>query len=315
LKGVIEAEGLHDPQFHIPSAERLKERVEKWEKNYLSRKKPSTQNSMAYHVRKYISPKFGETGSDAISAESVNEWIGELRDAGLSLLSMRHIVATLQSILGRQFGKSKIDFGSQLAEEDDPACYTLEEVQKIVAQAKQKSGDKYAALFATAAGTGMRAGELYGLQISDLDLERKVIHVRRSAWEGELQSPKTKNSRRAVAIGDSLTALLKSYIGDRNEGLVFPTREGKPLRNSNVLKHVLHPVLRKLGITQAGMHGFRHHRVSELVMAGVSFETIRAWIGHGSDKMIRRYTHLNPDYFKSQLAKVPEMFYEFPVAS
>jgi integrase len=54
------------------------------------------------------------------------------------------------------------------------------------------------------------------------------------------------------------------------------------------------------------MHDFRHYRVSTLVMAGTSIEVIKKWIGHGSEEMIRRYTHLRPDFMQSEVEKVPD---------
>ena len=84
----------------------------------------------------------------------------------------------------------------------------------------------YAVLFALAAGTGLRAGELYALSISDIDFERKIITVWRSAFDGAFQTTKTKNSRRKVAIGDALAALIRNYLAGRTDGLMFPTRMG-----------------------------------------------------------------------------------------
>ncbi len=101
---------------------------------------------------------------------------------------------------------------------------------------------------------------------------------------------KTKNSRRNVAIDESLAVLLRNYLSGRTDGLLFPCRNGRPPRNSNVLS-VLHRILAELKRERGGMPAFRHHRVSELVMGGVSVGMVRSWIGHGSDRMIARYTH------------------------
>jgi integrase len=105
--------------------------------------------------------------------------------------------------------------------------------------------------------------------------------------------------------------MLKGHLDGRITGLVFPCRayKGKrrPLRNSNVLKRGLHPLLRKLKIPIAGMHAFRHYRVTTLIESTVPLETIKAWIGHGSEAMIRRYSHLRPDCFEKHLAAVPDV--------
>src|SRR5712671_7463397 len=100
--------------------------------------------------------------------------------------------------------------------------------------------------------------------------------------------------------------MLKAHLNGRTEGLVFQTKRKTPLANCAVLNKHLHPLLRKLGLERGGMHGFRHHRVSTLVMAGTAIEVIKKWIGHGSEEMIRRYTHLRPDFMRAELARVPD---------
>jgi len=70
---------------------------------------------------------------------------------------------------------------------------------------------------------------------------------------------------------------------------------------------MLHPLIAKLGIPQGGMHGFRHGRVSFLVENNTPVEVIKAWIGHGSERMIRRYTHLRPQYRSRVLASIPSL--------
>jgi site-specific recombinase XerD len=220
---------------------------------------------------------------------------------------VRHAVKVLQLVIGSRFEKKSIHFPSCIEEEAETACYSQEQVEGILGAAE----GQYKILFATAAGTGMRAGEIYGLQVDDIDFSRNVIHVRRSAWEGELQSPKTRNARRAISITKSLADMLECHLDGRITGMVFPCRtyKGKrrPLRNSNVLKRGLHPLLRKLKIPIAGMHGFRHYRVTALMESNVPLETIKAWIGHGSDAMIRHYSHVRPDCFEKHLAAVPDV--------
>jgi integrase len=117
-------------------------------------------------------------------------------------------------------------------------------------------------LFATAAETGVRAGELYALEVQDIDFTRNIIHVRRSVREAHRQSTKSRNANRAIDVQPELAAMLRSYFNGKTERLVFPAKNGGPLRNNNVLRRHLHPLLGKLGIREGGMHGFRHGRVS-----------------------------------------------------
>jgi integrase len=101
-------------------------------------------------------------------------------------------------------------------------------------------------------------------------------------------------------------AVSREHLNGRPEGLVFQSKRKTPLVNSTILNKHLHPLLRKLGLKRGGMHGFRHHRVSTLVMARTPIEVIKKWVGHGSEEMMRRYTHLRPDFMRDELARVPD---------
>ena len=301
LRSIIEATGVNRPSYVIPSSDLFGKRVKWWEENYLSRQKPSTQRTMHYHVRKYLLPKWEKHPVDCITAEKVNEWIGEFPH--LSPTSLKHIVTTLCLILGRWFGRKKITYPSARDVQEEAVCYTPEEMSRIVSEAQ----GMWRILFATAAETGARAGELYALEVPDIDFARNIIHVRRSVWEGQKQSTKSLNANRAIDVQPELIAILRDYLSGRTQGLVFPSKNGRPLRNNNVLRRHLHPLLKRLAIREGGMHGFRHGRVSFLVENNTPVEVIKAWIGHGSERMVRRYTHLRPQYRSRVLASIPSL--------
>jgi integrase len=303
LRSIIEATGANRPSYLIPSSDLFAKRVQWWQENYLCRQKPSTQKTMAYHVAKYLLPKWAKHPVDEITADKVNEWLGEPELSHLSPLSLRHIVATLSLILGRWFGRKKIHYPSDMREEIEAVCYTPEQMGQVVDAAE----GMWKVLYATDTETGIRAGELYALEVKDIDFTRNLIHIRRAVWEGQAQSTKTRNSARVIDVQPSLIAMLREYLNGRTEGLVFHAKNGKPLRNNNVLRKQLHPLLAKLGIPQGGMHGFRHGRVSFLVENNTPVEVIKAWIGHGSERMIFRYTHLRPQYRSRVLASIPSL--------
>jgi integrase len=181
-----------------------------------------------------------------------------------------------------------------------------EEVEKIVDAAK----GQYKVLFKLAAETGARAGELYALTVDDLLFQHNVIRINKSMYRQKSGSPKTKNATRWVNVKPYVMKMLKEHSRGRTQGLVFTSKRGTPLINSTVLNKHLHPLLRKLGLERGGMHGFRHHRVSTLVMAGTSIGVIKKWIGHGSEEMVNRYTHLRPDFMQSELERVPDFALE-----
>lgn len=89
----------------------------------------------------------------------------------------------------------------------------------------------------------------------------------------------------------------KDFLGDRVENpneLAFPSRLGTLLRQSNVLRMALHPALKALGLSQAGMHTFRHGCNRRWELAGVNHAVFRQQMGHSSHAMTVRYTREIP---------------------
>lgn len=106
---------------------------------------------------------------------------------------------------------------------------TADTVPIFLAEARQrdskrwKSNPEYFPLYLCAIHTGMRAGELAGLQWPDIDWKGKYLIVRRSIKKGKVYQTKTKRIRR-IDISDELLAELKSY---RQRRLEEALKDGK----------------------------------------------------------------------------------------
>ena len=138
--------------------------------------------------------------------------------------------------------------------------FTQEQLKQII----EAASGQYRVLFALLAGTGMRIGEAAGLHLDDLGLENGVIYVRRSVWNGQELEPKTVNAVREIDVDPTLVSVLREHVGNSRRTRVFEARYGSPLSAGNIRKRVLHPLLVRLGIPKAGLHAFRHSRVTML---------------------------------------------------
>ena len=111
------------------------------------------------------------------------------------------------------------------------------------------------------AESGMRGGELCGLQFSDFALERGLVRGNRNVWRGKIQSTKSEHPRRCFALSPQLVHHLVEYLKRRtlNErGWLFATRNGIPSDQNLVVKRKLQPLLNSLGIQRGRLHAFRH---------------------------------------------------------
>jgi integrase len=145
------------------------------------------------------------------------------------------------------------------------------------------------------AATGLRVGELFGLQIRHFD--GKSVRVEQAVRGGTVQTPKTEDSRRTVELHPRAAKLLKSFIGNRTEGYIFKDSKGTAIRQSNFLRREFHPLLKKAAIPRAGFHGFRRYRNTFLRnVAGCPDGLLKFWLGHSSNSdMSDRYDKVRDD--------------------
>ena len=109
--------------------------------------------------------------------------------------------------------------------------------------------------------TGMRIGEIMGLRRKDVDFSSGQIRIEQACYRGLLGSPKTKGSRRTLPFPRALVPCLirihehASRTGE--DGLIFQTRNGTPLNETNLLHRHLKPAGRKIGMPSLSWHTLR----------------------------------------------------------
>lgn len=213
----------------------------------------------------------------------------------LSPKTIRNVVGVLKLIVGEKMWREWRLWLPEIPVKEQ-RYFSPNEMRQII----NAASGQWKVLFATLASTGLRCGEAFGLHVEDLDLEAGRIYVRRSIWDGQEVSVKTKHGYRPVNIEPALVQMLAAHLGDRKTGRVFETRTGTPFCKSNV-RRKLNQILKKLSLGPAGLHAFRHGRVSVLQENGVPGDLIKEWVGHSNLRTTSRYTHFR-DEFRQQVA-------------
>jgi integrase len=322
LRAMLEGMGLND-DTHLErvnsGAKTFRSESEWWKENRLPMYKPSCQETMGSHLEKYLMPQFGSLSMAAVDERRVQEFIAGLTRTEyavsakgrkkalrkLSPKSIRNIVGVLKLIVGPKVWREwNLRFPEVPIKEQ--RYFSPDEMRLIIDAAP----GQWKVLFATLAGTGMRCGEAFGLHVEDLDLGNGRIYIRRSVWEGEEVTVKTKQGYRAVTIDPILTGMLAAHLGTRKAGRVFETRTGTPICKRNARRR-LNELLRDLKLPKAGLHAFRHGRVSVLQAMGVPGDLVKEWVGHSNLQTTSRYTHFQDDFRRqiaSQVALFPQPF-------
>ncbi len=284
---------VNDPRYRARPTATLAEFAARWESTVLCQLKPSTRINYRSHLHKHLVPFFGSYQVKDIQPELVQRFLSTVK---ASPKTLRNVSMTLRSLWrsARAWGYVAHDAMEGVVmpkpSKPRPFFFTLEEAQKVIAGAQEP----YRTFYWLAAETGMRAGELCGLQVGDVDLEAGVVFIRQSAWQGRLQSPKTGGAVRSFSLSPDLVEHLRSYLSRWRPNplqLLFATRNGTPWEPKKP-RSVLHHLLAQLRIQRGGLHAFRHGNETLMDRLGVPLAVRQQRLGHTDARTtLEVYTH------------------------
>jgi integrase len=192
------------------------------------------------------------------------------------------------------------------------------EVERFLAAA---AGEQLEAIFVLAVASGLRQGELFGLQWPDVDLDAGVVHVRRQLEErnGELAltEPKSDKGRRRVELPAFAVEAMLAHKAkmladgrlDRTDQPVFCDSHGGWLRKSNFIRKVFKPVLKRAGLPDIRFHDLRHTSATLLLAQGVHPKVVQERLGHSQISLtLDTYSHVLPGLQREAANKLDRLF-------
>jgi integrase len=185
-------------------------------------------------------------------------------------------------------------------------------------EAVRQHSPQHFALFLCAIHTGLRSGELAGLQWGDLDENGKFLVVRRGIVRGKINLTKSGEVRK-VDVSDSLLAALLELRRNRKEALLAQGKNELPATNwifenedggfqdmKNLKKRHFEKCLQKAGLRRIRFHECRHTFESLLIQNGESLTYVKEQLGHSSIKItVDVYGHLVPGANRQAVNRLP----------
>lgn len=276
------------------------------------RLKKSTRGQYSSHWAKWIQPRLGHFSLAMISPDHVEMLLADVRAAGRSTETIRHVRKVLSAILRRARRLQYIsgDNPAGLVELPDAApvrkAYALTQDQAL-AILKTPMPERYRGMIWAALLTGMNAAELCGIKWGYVNLDGSPLRyegetiqplhvaVRWQWYRGEYGTLKTGERKRDIPLSGPMVDLLKTMRRrgrwTKPEDPVFAARNGKPLDEHNIQRRHLSPIGKKMGLSHLGWHTFRHTFETWLERSGAAVADRQALLGHGSVEMMDRYTH------------------------
>ena len=291
-------EKLDQAEVREPTFEEFSEA---WFSNYVvSNNKPSEQNSKRYILRESLVPFFGKKPISAIGRKDIELYKASEQRKGIGNKTINNKLAVLRKCLATAHDWDVL--------RSAPPCIkalkcpppktdflTSEEADRLLASAESAVHE----MILMALRTGLRQGELRGLQWESIDWENRVLTVRHSLcdYARTLISPKS-NRERHVPLSSDLYEMLA--VRRQETGYVFTNKRGGPFKSENHLR-ILKQVQEKAGLRKFGWHTLRHTFASHLAMKGVPLRTVQELLGHSTITMTMRYAHVTASNLRAAI--------------
>lgn len=276
--------------------------MEFWYENYSKPAiRPLTQANYENRIYDHIIPEIGKIPLNKLTQNDLQQFYARLKrngrrqnvekyGAGLSDRMVRACHTTCRTALEKAVAEELIRVNPAIGCKLPPKkahemqVLTKDELQRFLAQAKE---DGYYELFLLELGTGMRRGELLGLQWDDLNFHTAELHIVRQACpvngKIEISVPKTKSSVRTVVLPPSLMEVLKKYKETVDSRWMFPSPVNPDLpRYPGSIGEILSTLLKRSGCKHVRFHDLRHTFATMALENGMDVKTLSAMIGHVS---------------------------------
>ncbi len=309
---------LDENRYTVLSKEVFSDYIINWfDNHYSNRIKQTSATNSKYIIEKHLLQKnaFANKEIAKVTTSDIDLFYNQKLQENYSTSYIRKMHQLLNQSFSQAVKWKKIMF-NPVADADPPSVkyeemsiWSLKNIQEFLRNCK---GERHYLTFLLAIYTGMRRGEILGLHWSDIDLEQKVIHVKRSLAHVPKKgyiftSLKTKNSKRQIPIPEFVLNELvlqkkrieewKELVGSvfEDQDLVICTNTGSLQDPRNVVR-VMKRIVKNAKVPNIRFHDIRHTHASILISAGVDIVKISKRLGHANPKItLEFYAHLLPN--------------------
>jgi integrase len=279
--------------------------AEMWREDYVDNAKirlaEPTRIKYASRLDCHILPRWKATRLAEMRSKDILDWLHAECTSWHMMVDLRNIMSGIFTkaqeweILPETFANpmSRVRIGRKWMVRPE-RILSEEETMQVLAGLQ----DPHLLICETCLSTGARISEVLGLTLKHLDLGKGIIEIRQRHCRGDIDVPKTKNSRRVLTLG-ALVARYEDWVTKRNitqpDQWLFPQDEdsGRPMWDSGVRKAL------KIAATAAGcdflgfgLHSFRRANITWRQEVGASAIEASKIAGHSSASMTNDYTHV-----------------------
>ncbi len=248
--------------------------------------------------------RLGSTGVDELDLRTLRSWLAKQQSMGRSrsTLARRATAARVFTAWLSRTGRATTDVGSALGSPKPhktlPDVLRVDEAKALIAAATTAADDgspvglRDVAVLELLYATGMRVGELVGIDVDDVDRDRNVVRV---FGKGRKERTIPFGHPAAHALDAWLAAGRPQLARSGSGPALFLGAKGGRV-DQRVVRTVVHRRLADVpGAPDLGPHGLRHTAATHLLEGGADLRSVQELLGHASLATTQRYTHVTTD--------------------
>lgn len=281
--------------------------------------RPKTLYQYSQTVHNHIKPNLGQKKLKDLRPDQIQNLYNQKSEL-LSDHSVRIIHSVLHVALNQAVRWGVIPANpASLVNKPRPKKKEQKILDENQLQALLSVPSKYRNIYFLAAATGLRQGELLGLQWIDLDWTSGLLQVRRQCQRNNdgsyFAELKSDSSSRSILLGEAtldklrnqeeLQHTIKIFMGKRwiETGVIFHSDVGTPLNQSNLLR-IFKQDLEKAALPKIRFHDLRHSAATLMLKQGVHPKIVQARLGHSTISItLDTYSHVIPE-MQNEVAQI-----------
>lgn len=305
----------------------LAEWLEIYEKEHIKSRTYSRYQGL---ITAHINPMLGEQNIEDLSRRDIQEFLsqqkaeGNIRTGGgklsatsanlmLTVLNLAFEYACDMEII-EQNPCTRIRRSREDAKKVE--AFTKEEQRKIETAIMESEDSRLFGIL-LCLYTGVRIGELLGLEWSDVDLQRGLIQISKTIyrdkdesgeWQLVVDKPKTASSDRVIPMPTYITQMLIERKEYARSVYVIENKKGERM-SIRSYQYMFECLTEKAGVRKLNFHALRHTFATRAIECGMDIKTLSEIMGHKNASItLNRYAHSMMDTKIEMMQKLPKNF-------
>ena len=269
-----------------------------------TRIKESTYANYMMKLNKHILPVFGNYSCAEIKSRHISAFVDVKQKDGLSSRYISDIIIIIKAV----FKYAYREYNIRISAADISIPKSAKAEVRLLSDSERCTLEKYIAArpdktalgIAISLYTGLRIGELCALQWGDIDLDKRILTVRKTIQRIQssggnkrtkltITEPKSDKSKREIPIPSILIDLIKSHMSASDDYVL--TGKTRPIE-PRTLQYRFAGILNNADLPSVHFHSLRHAFATRAVSLGFDIKTLSELLGHSSIELtLNRYVH------------------------